>query len=257
MSLEAPTERMAASLAQLGADPLLAALAASLATLVLFALVLLRRVALLRRLEDTQEPTSPKESAGKGGASAGTLIAPGAPKASESLEAVVDEYAAGAASDVQLDVTTIVAERPIGSGGQGGVWLAHDPSSGKRCALKQLRKGRLAALKKVGNVKKETCQWLIERDALLQCGHHPFVTTCYATFQDDQSLFFALELASGGELTAAAPSPPRHARACPRARPPHPHRARCTVRCTCIGGAVGTFVLPECIPTACASLSHL
>merc|ERR1719181_194860 len=67
-------------------------------------------------------------------------------------------------------------------------------------ALKQLRKGRLASLKKHANVTPATCQWLIERDALLACGDHPFATTCLATFQDEHSLYFALELAAGGDL---------------------------------------------------------
>lgn len=132
------------------------------------------------------------------------------------LEVVVEERVADAAKSMPLDVRALVAERPIGSGGQGGVWLAFDPTSGKKCALKQLRKGRLAALKKVSNVKPEACQWLIEREALLKCGGHPFITTCYATFQDDQSLFYALELASGGARAArvppATPRSARHAR---------------------------------------------
>ena len=110
-----------------------------------------------------------------------------------------------------LDPTTLVVERPIGSGGQGGVWLCADPVSGCRLALKQVHKGRLASLKKAGKVAPQDCQWLVERDALQACGDHPFITTCYAAFQDPQSLFFALELCTGGKWLRPRRPPPRAA----------------------------------------------
>ena len=70
-----------------------------------------------------------------------------------------------------------------------------DPSSGIRCAVKQIRKGRLSALPR-----KAATRALVEREALLEVGKHPFITTCYAAFQNESSLFFALELAPGGDL---------------------------------------------------------
>jgi len=165
------------------------------------------------------------------------------------LHVVVEEHALDVANDAPLDVRALVAERPIGSGGQGGVWLAFDPTSGKKCALKQLRKGRLAALKRVSSVKPEACQWLIEREALIKCGSHPFITTCYATFQDDQSLFYALELASGG---APPPAPPPRHRARPgtcardappaRTQPAACSHARANISCAHAHPALAHFI---------------
>jgi len=168
----------------------LALVGSAVALVALVCVLLLVRVLRLRR----QSATSPSNETD----SKVALVAPRS--ATDVLEVVIDEHAADVLRSAPLDVTTLVPERPIGSGGQGGVWLAYDPTSGKKCALKQLRKGRLAALKKVSSVKPEACQWLVEREALLKCGAHPFITTCLATFQDPESLFFALELASGGDL---------------------------------------------------------
>lgn len=117
------------------------------------------------------------------------------------LEIVVQKDATPTkGSSAAVDPASLVLETPIGSGGQGGVWLARDGSTGKQLALKQIRKGRLASLKKRANVTASNCQWLLEREALLACSDHPFVTSCLATFQDDASLYFALELAPGGDL---------------------------------------------------------
>ena len=80
-------------------------------------------------------------------------------------------------------------------GGQGGVWLGVDPTSGMRMAIKQVRKGRLTTLPK-----KAMTRALTERECLLEVGYHPFITTCYACFQNTSSLFFALELAPAGDL---------------------------------------------------------
>jgi hypothetical protein len=94
-----------------------------------------------------------------------------------------------------VDVEALTPLRAIGVGGQGGVWLAVDPKSGIRCAVKQVRKGRLAKLPH-----KAATRALTEREALIDVCGHPFITTCYATFQNDSSLFFALELAPHGDL---------------------------------------------------------
>lgn len=119
------------------------------------------------------------------------------------LEIVVQKDATPTkGSSAAVDPASLVLETPIGSGGQGGVWLARDGSTGKQLALKQIRKGRLASLKKRANVTASNCQWLLEREALLACSDHPFVTSCLATFQDDASLYFALELAPGGKRRA-------------------------------------------------------
>lgn len=95
----------------------------------------------------------------------------------------------------EVDVEKIDIVRPLGMGGQGGVWLGVDPASGMLMAVKQIRKGRLTALPK-----KAMTRALTERECLLEVGYHPFITTCYACFQNDSSLFFALELAPAGDL---------------------------------------------------------
>lgn len=94
-----------------------------------------------------------------------------------------------------LDIETVDIVRPIGMGGQGGVWLGKDPQTGVLMAIKQIRKGRLTMLPK-----KAMTRALTERECLLEVGYHPFITTCYACFQNDSSLFFALELAPAGDL---------------------------------------------------------
>jgi len=112
------------------------------------------------------------------------------------LDAVTDELIEiRKASIPTVDVETIDTVRPIGMGGQGGVWLAIDPGSGMHMAVKQVRKGRLTMLPK-----KAMTRALTERECLLEVGFHPFITTCYACFQNDSSLFFALELAPAGDL---------------------------------------------------------
>jgi serine/threonine protein kinase len=111
------------------------------------------------------------------------------------LDAVLDELIAEAQGSRKVDIEALAPERPIGMGGQGGVWLARDPTTGIVCAVKQIRKGRLSSLPK-----KAATRALVEREALLEVGFHPFITTLHAAFQNDSSLFFALELAPGGDL---------------------------------------------------------
>jgi len=99
---------------------------------------------------------------------------------------------------VDIDIESLKPLRAIGAGGQGGVWLALDQSSGCRLAVKQIRKGRLALLPQVSMERA-----LTERECLLEVGDHPFITTCFGCFQNASSLFFALELAPAGDLFGA------------------------------------------------------
>jgi serine/threonine protein kinase len=110
------------------------------------------------------------------------------------LDTVLDELIAKAETR-SVDIEALYPERPIGMGGQGGVWLARDPTTGIICAVKQIRKGRLSSLPK-----KAATRAIVEREALLEVGFHPFITTLHGAFQNDSSLFFALELAPGGDL---------------------------------------------------------
>ncbi len=93
-----------------------------------------------------------------------------------------------------VDVATLRLVRPLGSGGQGGVWLAVD-GSGASAAVKEVRKGRVASLPS-----KSSARVFMEREALLELGAHPFITRLHGTFQDADSLYFAMTLAAGGDL---------------------------------------------------------
>ena len=93
-----------------------------------------------------------------------------------------------------MDVKALRFQRPIGLGGQGGVWLAVDAGNGIRCAVKQVRKGRLAALPR-----KSAMRVFTEKEALDEC-QHPFITRLHATFQDASSVYFCLELVQGGDM---------------------------------------------------------
>ena len=94
-----------------------------------------------------------------------------------------------------IDVEALVPLRPIGIGGQGGVWLARDPSIDRKFAVKQYNKARLSSMpRKVG------LRALNELECLQDCGHHPFLIGCYGSFQTHSSLFIVLEVAPGGDL---------------------------------------------------------
>ena len=107
----------------------------------------------------------------------------------EEILKVADEH-----QECNFSLHTMRFRRPIGLGGQGGVWLAEDSHSGLRYAVKQVRKGRLAALPR-----KSAMRVFTEKEALMDC-RHPFITRLFGTFQDHSSLYFCLELMSGGDL---------------------------------------------------------
>jgi len=139
------------------------------------------------------------------------------------LDAVTDELVKLRREAIPpIDVESLDIVRGIGMGGQGGVWLGVDPPSGLRMAVKQIRKGRLTMLPK-----KAMTRALTERECLLEVGYHPFITTCYACFQNDTSLFFALELAPAGDLFGLLDVHPNGLRE---------HQAR--FYCSCVGLAL-------------------
>ena len=94
-----------------------------------------------------------------------------------------------------FDIEKLDPIQPIGYGGFGGVWLAEQDcgSHAIPLAVKQIKKRFL-----VQKGKKAANRILLEREALLECGSHPFISTCLAAFQDATSLFLVLELAPGG-----------------------------------------------------------
>ena len=83
--------------------------------------------------------------------------------------------------------------RTLGEGSYSTVLAATDRQSLKEYAIKVLDKRHIIKEKKVKYVN-------IERDTLNRLTEHPGIVRLYYTFQDERSLYFVLDLASGGEL---------------------------------------------------------
>lgn len=83
--------------------------------------------------------------------------------------------------------------RTLGEGSYSTVIAATDRQTGKEYAIKVLNKRHIIKEKKVKYVN-------IEKDTLNRLTDHPGVVRLYYTFQDEESLYFVLDLASSGEL---------------------------------------------------------
>lgn len=83
--------------------------------------------------------------------------------------------------------------RVLGEGSYSTVIAATDRQTGNEYAIKVLDKKHIIKEKKVKYVN-------IEKDTLNRLTDHPGVVRLYFTFQDEQSLYFVLDLASSGEL---------------------------------------------------------
>lgn len=83
--------------------------------------------------------------------------------------------------------------RTLGEGSYSTVLAAADRETGKEYAIKVLDKRHIIKEKKVKYVN-------IEKDTLNRLTEHPGVVRLYYTFQDERSLYFVLDVASGGEL---------------------------------------------------------
>jgi 3-phosphoinositide dependent protein kinase-1 len=83
--------------------------------------------------------------------------------------------------------------RTLGEGSYSTVLAATDRSTGREYAIKVLDKRHIIKEKKVKYVN-------IEKDTLNRLTEHPGIVRLYYTFQDERSLYFVLDLASGGEL---------------------------------------------------------
>lgn len=83
--------------------------------------------------------------------------------------------------------------RTLGEGSYSTVLAATDRQNLKEYAIKVLDKRHIIKEKKVKYVN-------IERDTLNRLTEHPGVVRLYYTFQDERSLYFVLDVASGGEL---------------------------------------------------------
>lgn len=83
--------------------------------------------------------------------------------------------------------------RTLGEGSYSTVMAATDRENHKEYAIKVLDKKHIIKEKKVKYVN-------IEKDTLNKLTEHPGIVRLYYTFQDYQSLFFVLDLCTGGEL---------------------------------------------------------
>ena len=81
----------------------------------------------------------------------------------------------------------------LGEGSYSTVMAAQDRTTGKAYAIKVLDKRHIIKEKKVKYVN-------IEKETLNRLTDHPGVVRLYYTFQDERSLYFVLDLCSGGEL---------------------------------------------------------
>jgi 3-phosphoinositide dependent protein kinase-1 len=85
--------------------------------------------------------------------------------------------------------------RTLGEGSYSTVLLATDKQTLKEYAVKILDKKHIIKEKKIKYVN-------IERDTLNRLIEHPGIVRLYYTFQDSASLYYVLDIASGGELLA-------------------------------------------------------
>jgi 3-phosphoinositide dependent protein kinase-1 len=83
--------------------------------------------------------------------------------------------------------------RTLGEGSYSTVLAATDRQTLREYAIKVLDKRHIIKEKKVKYVN-------IEKDALNRLTEHPGIVRLYYTFQDERSLYFVLDLATGGEL---------------------------------------------------------
>lgn len=94
---------------------------------------------------------------------------------------------------VKKGVKDFTFGRTLGEGSYSTVMAASDRTNSKEYAIKILDKRHIIKEKKVKYVN-------IEKDTLNRLTEHPGIVRLYYTFQDERSLYFVLDLASGGEL---------------------------------------------------------
>ena len=108
-----------------------------------------------------------------------------------------------------IDIEKLEVLRPLGYGGSATVWLARDPARRDPFgwpalfAVKQVHKAQLTDTQ----CSKHVTRVLVEREALDATSEHPFISTCYTTFQNRDSLFFVLDFAPGSDLFVLTSGP--------------------------------------------------
>ncbi|KAI0403033.1 kinase-like domain-containing protein [Xylaria palmicola] len=83
--------------------------------------------------------------------------------------------------------------RVLGEGSYSSVYLATDRQTLKEYAIKVLEKRHIIKERKIKYVN-------IEKDTLNRLTEHPGIVRLYYTFQDENSLYYVLDICSGGEL---------------------------------------------------------
>jgi 3-phosphoinositide dependent protein kinase-1 len=94
---------------------------------------------------------------------------------------------------VKKGVRDFVFGRTLGEGSYSTVMLATDRQTLKEYAVKILDKKHIIKEKKIKYVN-------IEKDTLNRLTEHPGIIRLFYTFQDSSSLYYVLDVASGGEL---------------------------------------------------------
>ncbi|KAG7108453.1 Serine/threonine-protein kinase PKH2 like [Verticillium longisporum] len=129
----------------------------------------------------------------------------GMPTRSDSREEWKDRGAAvGMRRDVDSNGKTVIRHvkkgvrdfsfgRVLGEGSYSTVYLATDRQTLKEYAIKVLEKRHIIKEKKIKYVN-------IEKDTLNRLTEHPGIVRLYYTFQDENSLYYVLDLCNGGEL---------------------------------------------------------
>ena len=109
------------------------------------------------------------------------------------IRAEIDPNGKPVLKQVKKGVKDFHFGRTLGEGSYSTVMAATDRQTHQQYAIKVLDKKHIIKEKKVKYVN-------IEKDTLNKLTNHPGVVRLYYTFQDMQSLYFVLDLASGGEL---------------------------------------------------------
>ncbi|KAI1435606.1 kinase-like domain-containing protein [Xylaria sp. CBS 124048] len=113
--------------------------------------------------------------------------------AAVSMRKEVDANGKTYMKSVKKGVRDFVFGRVLGEGSYSSVYLATDRQTLKEYAVKVLEKRHIIKEKKIKYVN-------IEKDTLNRLTEHPGIVRLYYTFQDENSLYYVLDLCSGGEL---------------------------------------------------------
>ncbi len=113
--------------------------------------------------------------------------------ATVSVRKEVDASGKSVMRTVKKGVQDFSFGRILGEGSYSTVYLATDRQSLKEYAIKVLEKKHIIKEKKVKYVN-------IEKNTLNRLTEHPGIVRLYYTFQDENSLYYVLDLCSGGEL---------------------------------------------------------